>query len=84
MLRLNEKYIKSIQEIINWHDFPIESRIYPESLKQNRSSFKLKAKRYELDKTHGILFYSHGVQDMESNRYKNINYMKLKYIMYLF
>ena len=56
VLRLNEKYIKSIQEIINWHDSPIESRIYPKSFKQNRSSFKLKAKRYELDKTHGILF----------------------------
>ena len=38
--RLNERYIKSIQEIINWHDSPIESRIYPESFKQNRTCFK--------------------------------------------
>ena len=49
--RLNERYIKSIQEIINWHGSPIESRIYPESFKQNRTSFKQKVKRYELDKT---------------------------------
>ena len=56
MFRLNEKYIKSIQEIINWHDSPVESRIYPQAFNQNRSSFKLKAKRYELDKTCGILF----------------------------
>ena len=35
VLRLNERYIKSIQEIINWHDSPIESRMYPESFKQN-------------------------------------------------
>ena len=56
MFRLNEKYIKSIQEIVNWHDSPPESRIYPQAFKQNRSSFKLKAKRYEFDKTCGILF----------------------------
>ena len=35
VLRLNETYIKSIQEIINWHDSPIKSRMYPESFKQN-------------------------------------------------
>ena len=40
--RLNEKYIKSIQEIINWHYSPVECRIYPQSFKQNRTSFKLK------------------------------------------
>ena len=45
VLRLNERYIKSIQEIINWHDSPIESRIYPDSFKQNRTSFKQKAKK---------------------------------------
>ena len=56
VLRLNERYIKSIQEIINWHDSPIESRMNPESFKQNQTSFKQKAKRYELDKTHGIFF----------------------------
>ena len=56
VFRLNEKYIRSIQEIIKWHDSPPECRIYPQAFKQNRSSFKLKAKRYEFDKTHGILF----------------------------
>ena len=56
VLRLNERYIKSIQEIINWHDSPIERRIYPDSFKQNRTSFKQKAKKYELDKTRGIFF----------------------------
>ena len=34
MLRLNERYIKSTQEIINWHDSPVERRKYPESFKQ--------------------------------------------------
>lgn len=56
VLRLNERYIKSTQEIINWHDSPVERRMYPESFKQNWTSFKQKAKRYEVDKTHGILF----------------------------
>ena len=46
VLRLNERYIKSTQEIINWHDSPVE----------NQTLFKQKAKKYELDKTHGILF----------------------------
>ena len=54
--KLNKRCMKSIQEIINWYYFAIESRIYPQSFKQNRTSFKLKAKRYELDKTCGILF----------------------------
>ena len=44
VLRLNQRYIKSIWEI-NWHDSPIESRIYPDSFKQNRTSFKQKAKK---------------------------------------
>ena len=44
VFRSNEKYIKSIKEIINWHDSPVESRIYPQAFKQNRSSFKLKVK----------------------------------------
>ena len=56
VLRLNERYIKSTQEIINWHDSPVERRMYPESFKQNQTLFKQKAKKYELDKTHGILF----------------------------
>ena len=56
VLRLNEKYIKSTQEIINWHESPVERRMYPESFKQNQTSFKQKAKEYVIDKTHGILF----------------------------
>ena len=56
VLGLNERYIKSTQEIINWHDSPVERRMYPESFKQNQMSFKQKAKKYELDKTRGILF----------------------------
>ena len=56
VLRLNERYIKSTQEIINWHESPVERRMYPESFKQNWTSFKQKAKKYALDKTHGILF----------------------------
>ena len=47
VFRLNEKYIRSIQEIINWHDSPPESRIYSQAFKQNRSSFKLKARPVE-------------------------------------
>ena len=35
VLRLNERYIKSTQEIINWHESPVEGRMYPESFKQN-------------------------------------------------
>ena len=56
VLRLSERYIKSTQEIIHWHDSPVDRRMYPESFKQNQTSFKQKAKKYELDKTHGILF----------------------------
>ena len=56
MLSLNERYIKSTQEIINWHESPVERRMYPKSFKQNQTSFKQKAKKYVLDKTHGILF----------------------------
>ena len=55
VLRLNERYIKSTQEIINWHDSPVERRMCPESFKQNQTSFN-KRPKYELDKTHGILF----------------------------
>ena len=35
VLRLNERYIKSTQEITHWHDSPVERRMYPESFKQN-------------------------------------------------
>ena len=56
VLRLNERYIKSTQEIINWLDSLVERRMYLESFKQNQTSFKQTAKKYELDKPHGILF----------------------------
>ena len=56
VLRLNQKYIKSINEILEWHKSPEESRKYPSIWKSNKSSFKLKTKKYAFDVNRGILF----------------------------
>lgn len=56
VFRLNEKYIKNINEIIAWHQSPAESMKDPSMWKSNKTSLKLKAKRYAFDINHNILF----------------------------
>ena len=37
--RRNQSYIKSIDEIIDWHKSPCERRNYPSKWKNNKTSF---------------------------------------------
>ena len=60
--RANVEFMKSMNDIIQWHISPVGRKKYPDASRTNKFRYRLKAKKYEYDEKRGILYkYSTGI-----------------------